>query len=198
VTKSGDVSHVAGSWQVPNLKCALGEDSGASQWIGLDGLNAGLVQTGVVSRCARGVQLNLAFYQVLPKNAKAQYLSPHTNVVLNGDFIDAEIRHAKGKQYSISLQDGWWNFSKTVTYDGAPKTAEWIVESGENFGSVDKLSNFGTVHFEAALFNERLVTNQDTNKFMAAGKDGSPKTKIADIEQRGGHGPNFDVKWLRP
>ena len=197
VTTTGDVSHVAGSWQVPRLSCAVGENSGASQWIGLDGVNAGLVQVGVATKCAAGLQVNLAFYQVLPQNSTAQYLSPTTNVVWNGDIVDAEIRRVADGQYSISLSDGWWKFSQTVTYNGSPKTAEWIVESGDQNGGVNALSNFGTVHFESALFNDKLVTNQDTNKFVATGSGDSPKTEIADIGQYGGHGPNFDVKWLR-
>jgi hypothetical protein len=62
---------------------------------------------------------------------------------------------------------------------------------------VDALSNFGTIHFEGAFFNEELVAAGDTNKFIATGEDGRPKTGIGDIGQLGGRGPNFDVAWLR-
>ena len=197
VTKPGSVSQAAGSWQVPRLNCDPRERSGASQWIGLNGVNTGLVQTGIVSRCATGVQINVAFYQVIPKNSTAQYLSPTTYPVFTGTIVDAEIRHDSGNQYSISLSGGAWNFSKNVSYDTTPKTAEWIVESGDRGGTADDLSNFGTIHFEAARFNDKLVTNDDTVKFIATGSDGRPKTKITDIDQYGGHGPNFDVKWVR-
>jgi hypothetical protein len=43
--------------------------------------------------------------------------------------------------------------------------------------AVDKLSNFGTVHFEAASFNEGLVTNQDTVKFIAIDKAGGRRQR---------------------
>jgi hypothetical protein len=156
------------------------------------------VQTGIVSRCATGVQINVAFYQVIPKNATAQYLNPTTYPAFTGTIVDAEIRHDSGNQYEISLSGGAWNFSKTVTYDATPKTAEWIVESGDHGGSADDLSNFETVHFEAARFNDDLVSNEQTTTYVATTSNGRPKTKITSIDQYGGHGPNFDVKWLRP
>jgi peptidase A4-like protein len=96
VTKPGKALQVAGSWQVPKLSCDRLENSGAAQWIGLDGVNAGLVQTGVVSRCAAGVQINVAFYQVIPKDSAAQYLSPTSEPVFTGAIVDAEIRHDSG------------------------------------------------------------------------------------------------------
>jgi hypothetical protein len=43
----------------------------------------------------------------------------------------------------------------------------------------DALSNFGTIHFEGAFFNEELVAAGDTNKFIATGEDGRPKTGLA-------------------
>jgi Peptidase A4 family len=201
VIRSSSTSQVAGWWQVPNLNCATGENnSNASQWIGLDGINAGLVQTGVASKCVVGVQVNAAFFQVLPRMSAAQYPNPPTHVVWAGDRVEAEIRNVGGNRYSISLRDNGfsWDFSTIEAYDGAPKTAEWIVEAGPRSGNQENLSDFGTVHFEAAFFNDNVVTSQDAIKFVAENGSGNAKTEVSDISQFGGQGPNFDIKWTRP
>jgi Peptidase A4 family len=199
VTKAGPVSQIAGSWQVPSLQCAVGEDSGASQWIGLDGINSGLVQVGVASRCAKGLQVNLAFYQIIPQNSVAQYLSPATNTVFNGDFVDAKIVKSSAGAYSVTLSDGWWSFSQDVKYGPTPHTAEWIVESGthDSGKTADPLSNFKTVHFTGGMLNGNLLTDGDTVPFTAVNASGQPTTSVSNITQFGGAGPAFDVAWLR-
>jgi hypothetical protein len=195
VTKSGKLTKVSGTWQVPTLKCGTGS-SNASQWVGLAGVNAPLVQIGIVSVCSLGVQQNHAFYQVVPKNARDQVI---VGLVTPGDLIDASITFLGGHRYRVHItENAWsWQFTKPVTQPDmktTPKTAEWIVEAGSG---VD-LSSFGSVHFEDAFFSKNTwLSNANGVKFIADTHSGRPKTKLTKVSPYGGHGPNFTVTWVR-
>lgn len=195
VTKSGKRTKVSGTWQVPTLTCGIAA-SNASQWIGLAGVDAPLVQIGIISRCSLGLQQNHAFYQVVPKDARDQVI---VGEVTPGDLIDASVTYLGGHRYRVHItENAWsWDFTKIVRQPNmgtTPKTAEWIVEGG----SGQALSNFGTVHFEEALFNKRTsLTNANGVKYIADTRSGKPKTKVSKVSPYGGHGPNFTVKRLR-
>jgi len=193
VTKTGKRTKIIASWHVPTLKCGTAL-SNASQWIGLAGVNAPLVQIGIESICSTGIQYDYAFYQVVPKQSSGKKI---IGLVTPGDLIDASVKYLGGHKYRVHLmENAWsWDFTKKVTQPDlgtAPKTAEWIVEAG----SGTPLSKFGRVHFENAFFNNRSLTNRNARIFIADTGSGS-KTRVTKISQYGGHGPNFSVKWLR-
>jgi hypothetical protein len=199
VTKASATSQVSGSWLVPRLSCAtLENDSNASQWIGIGGVNAPLLQVGVVSKCIQGVQVNVGFYEkvVDPTNSAAQYIEPLTHLVGAGDSIDAEIASEGAGAYQVSLNENgaWWQFSTIQMLDSTPQTAEWIVEGGPLNNAAQKLSNFGTVHFEGAFANGQPVTEEGTYTFVATAGSNTRAT-VSPITQFGGRGPNFDIFW---
>jgi hypothetical protein len=201
VTNTGSASQVLGWWTVPSLKCSALENSNASQWIGLGGGpgETPLVQIGTISSCNAGVPMSHGFTQVVPRQATSQPFVMGFNA---GDSIEAEVKYLGGNQYSLRLtNNACWcgSYTATVTQPNlskAPKTAEWIVEQSAEPILGQGLTNFGKVSFESAMFNGRLVTAQDTVKYVLTDQNG-PKTTVSNISQFGGHGPNFDVTWVR-
>jgi hypothetical protein len=193
VTKRAPTTHVLGWWEVPRVECNPGESSNAGQWVGLGGVNEPLVQAGVVSGCLAGQPVAFAFYQTPPSQSSATWLLQY--LVASGDNMEAEISYLGGNQYQVRLADaGLWEFNQQVTQPDlstVPMTAEWIVEGAGG----QPLSNFGTVHFESAFLNNRLLASGDTNVFLQDVGRG-PKVTVSDISQFGGHGPNFDVTWV--
>lgn len=177
--------------------------AGLGQWIGLGGLDTatitspGPVQIGTVSRCAAGVQLSFAVWEVRPGQSGTQTIL--TGPVTAGDYIDADVKYLGGNQYSISITDNsWeWTFSQTVTQPAsnvAPKMADWIIEAGG-----PPLANFGTAQFTECYYNnggglEPLVSGYT----FEAGTSSGNETSVSPISQYGGYGPNFTITWQRP
>ena len=135
---------VVGTWSVPTVACAPGENSWSSPWVGIDGDTSNTVeQTGTDSDCVNGSPEYSAWYEMYPKFA---YLVPIT--VNAGDSITAQVNYTGGA-FVLSITDNrtGGHFSIAQTSKKARRTSiEWI-EEGPAGGM---LSNFGTVSFTGA------------------------------------------------
>jgi hypothetical protein len=202
VTSGGKATDVTASWTVPSVQgCGLVNSAGSSEWIGLGGVNAPLVQIGTRDIC--GLLPNpVAVWEVLPEQSTPQLIDDCTTLTLcgrvtPGDLIDAEVKYVGGNNYFISITDNdWrWTWSKTVTQPASsatPQTAEWIVEAPGL-----PLSNFGTVQFTDGRWNSGTGLGDLTSATVYEVDDSSgPQTSVSAISQYGGYGPNFTVTWL--
>ena len=171
VVPSGSLlTDVGGTWQVPKLDCSATPDSGVGTWLGLGGAGAGsgtLLQTGVVSDCASGVQQDRAFWELLP--AFATYFTGFT--VYPGDTIEATVFETTTGAWETRVDDlttgisgvmvtgeGWGvlpDGSSTFPSQGSTVgltylggySAEWIVEDYDQNGSQVPFADYGTVTF---------------------------------------------------
>jgi len=166
---SSTITSVSGTWTVPRLDCSKTPNAGASEWVGIGGAGAStgiLLQTGISTDCAGGVQTNSAWWELLP--AYATYF--HGFTISVGDTIQATVFEGSngswetrvddvttgrsgvmvtGGGYGI-MTDGSSTFpisgSANVSYSGG-YSAEWIVEAYEANGSQVGLAAYGTVTF---------------------------------------------------
>lgn len=186
------------TWTVPSLQnCGLAGSAEAAEWIGLGGVNAPLVQIGTQQIC--GALAPTAVWEVVPEQSKPQVITcAFSCQVTPGDLIDAEVKYVGGNQYSISITDNaWsWTWSKTVTQPASsapPHTAEWIVEGP------GAMANFGTVEFTDCMWSSGTGLQDLTSATVYEADAGRGlQTSVGSIGQFGGHGPWFDVTWMRP
>jgi Peptidase A4 family len=182
IQPSVPVTEVSGQFTVPTLNCADITDASEAMWVGIggDGPSTGdLLQTGVESTCAAGVQVeNPGWWEEFP-----EYFSVNFNsmVVSPGDQISASVYQAADGSWVTKVDDltkgvsgvmqtgvGWGTIldasptswlveegdASTVSYAGG-SSAEWILEdygTGAN-GTPVPFADFGTVRFENLTTN---------------------------------------------
>ena len=146
-------TNVVGTWTVPSVKCAPGENSWSSPWVGIDGNVSNTVeQTGTDSDCVNGTPYYYAWYEMYPKFAYQAGLT-----VSPGDSITGQVTYTGGA-FVLALTDNTTHgrFSIAQTSKKARRTSiEWIME-GPSGGL---LSNFGSVSFTGASGTINGVTD---------------------------------------
>jgi hypothetical protein len=139
-----NASDVIGTWTVPAVNCASGENSWSSPWVGIDGDVSNTVeQVGTDSDCQKGTPVYYAWYEMYPKSAVILPLP-----VSAGDTITGEVTYSSGA-FVLKLTDNKWNapFQTTQQSSKAQRTSvEWIMEGPSN----QLLSDFGAVSFTGA------------------------------------------------
>jgi hypothetical protein len=147
---NGSVTGVKGSWIVPAVACASGENSYSSFWVGIDGFNSNTVeQIGTDSDCENGQPVYYIWYEFYPHPS----YTVNNIAVRPNDIISAEVAYAgtKGGQFTVTLTNVTTNktFSTTTKASSAKlSSAEWIVEAPWSAGILP-LANFGTASFGA-------------------------------------------------
>jgi hypothetical protein len=175
VPSASPVTEVSGRFTVPRLNCSNTPDAGESTWTGIGGTGGSsgdLLQTGVVSLCSGGSQVeNAAWWELVPPLPEQDFTSMS---VSPGDSIQATVEQNPDGSWTTRLDDLTTRVSGVMTtgigygtvLDSAPTvwvneesttvpasyggghTAEWIVEDFElSNGSLVPLADFGTVSF---------------------------------------------------
>lgn len=167
------VTSVSGEFTVPTLDCTKTRNAGETAWVGTGGAGGSsgdLLQTGVVSECIGGVQVeNPAWWEEFPQYP-AQLFSGM--LVSPGDLIEASVSQSPDLSWTTRLDDvtkgvsgvmhtgdTWGTFAdaaptvwlsqhdaSTVSYTGG-RTAEWIVEDYGTTSGLVPFADFGTVTF---------------------------------------------------
>ena len=144
----GGATHVIGSWTQPRVqKCAAGETSWSSPWVGIDGDTSNTVeQIGTDSDCQNGVPYYYAWYEMYPKQ-----LVKIAIPVSPGDNFTGEVTYTSSGTFLLTLTNNTVTSSKPFSTTQTSKKArlasvEWIME-GPTSGT---LTNFGTVSFTNA------------------------------------------------
>ena len=114
------VSAVSGSFVVPTVTCASGENSYSSEWVGIDGFTSATVeQDGVAAGCENGSPTYYAWYEMYGDSnlngGNSVELSPTSYPVSPGDTITASVS-VTGDNWTLSLDDPTqnWTFSTVV------------------------------------------------------------------------------------
>lgn len=161
VDGSGATS-VTGTWTQPTVKCAAGENSWSSPWVGIDGDNDNTVeQTGTDSDCVNGTPYYYAWYEMYPKSTVTVNLAVHP-----GDSITGTVTYTSGS-FTLSLKDNTTGatFSTVQASKKAKRTSvEWIVEGPSN----GLLSDFGSLSFGSA---SATINGQTASLGSLAGAD---------------------------
>jgi len=188
-----NVNFVQANWDVPQNMCGI--KSSASQWVGLGGVPSNLLQIGVVSYCALGVQVNDAFWEDTATQSNQQIISFNVHP---GDLIYASVEQDNSKQAQLTISDNntglVWSMFEQPALKTTPKSAEWIVEAGGV-----PLANFGTVNFVNCYYGDfggpLAPTNSNSSQVIQVTPHGSA-TAISSIT-KGADGPSFSVNYVR-
>jgi len=137
-------TQVRGTWTQPAVKCAAGENSWSSPWVGIDGDTSNTVeQTGTDSDCQSGQAVYYAWYEMYPKSLVTLSMAVHP-----GDSITGVVKYSSSS-FTLTLTDNTTHVSFTTTQSSRKaqrSSIEWIME-GPSSGL---LSDFGAVPFSAA------------------------------------------------
>ncbi|MDI5972590.1 G1 family endopeptidase [Streptomyces sp. SL13] len=105
VAQGGRYTSVAASWTQPAFSCA-GGGTGASYWVGLDGMtDATAEQAGTSTECSGGVASMSAWYELYP--AAPVYFA---NPVSAGDRLSASVSTGGTGTFTLKVTDvtkGW-------------------------------------------------------------------------------------------
>jgi Peptidase A4 family len=202
VAISGRYTHALTTFQVPSSKCppSVTTQSAVGYWLGLGVTGKTLEQAGVTTHCVNGIGSYGAFYEMIP-GPGPQILNPVQYPVFPGDFVDVDITFTEPNMFTMTIKDGWWNFTTSQPQSdmaGALDAAAFITEAPGN--DVSPLTNFGTAHFQNSWANDTLLTDLDQSarvqKWIMVDKANQVKAQPSALTPYGGHGPAFDVNWV--
>lgn len=175
VPSATPLASVSGQFTVPTLNCVETPNAGEAAWVGTGGAGAtsgDLLQTGVVSECSGGTQVeDPGWWEEYPEYPARLF---NTMRVSPGDRIEASVSRNSDGSWTTRLDDlstmvsgvmhtgdRWGTVldsapntfattegdASTVSYSGG-RTAEWIVEDfGTTGGTLVPFADFGTVTF---------------------------------------------------
>jgi hypothetical protein len=191
VTGTG-ATHVIGTWTQPSVKCAAGENSWSSPWVGIDGDTSNTVeQIGTDSDCQNGTPVYYAWYEMYPKSLVTFGVAVHP-----GDSFTAEVTTGTSGSYLLKLTNNTTkaSFQTTQASKRARRNSvEWVME-GPSSGL---LSNFGSAPFSAA---SATISGKTANLGSFANADpitmvtnqGVPRAVPSSVS---GGGTSFSVSW---
>lgn len=173
VPSATPVTSVSGRFTVPTLNCKKTPTAGEAVWVGTGGasVNDDLLQTGVVSECVGGTQVeNPGWWEEYPEYPAKLFDSM---TVSPGDQIEASVSQGIDLSWTTRLDDlttgvsgvmhtgdHWGTVrdtdpttwlatpvdASTVSYSGG-HTAEWIVEDYATSSGLVPFADFGKVTF---------------------------------------------------
>jgi|SRR5580658_4654212 hypothetical protein len=147
----GTYTYVHGSWTVPAVTCASGENSQSSTWVGLDGWGSDTVeQLGSTTGCIFGVAAYFPWTEMYPALPV-----PLDESMTPGDAMTGSVTSsAGGTSYLLVLTDNTkkWTYRTTAAASPADEdlSAEWITELPSCPVFCDNLTDFGSVTFRDA------------------------------------------------
>ncbi len=183
-------TNVAGTWTQPTAKCAAGENSWSSPWVGIDGDTSNTVeQTGTDSDCVNGSPSYYAWYEMYPKQLVVVPITIHA-----GDSITGQVSYASGG-FTLSLTDNTTGkTSSTVQQSKKAKrsSVEWIMEGPSN----GLLSDFSSVAFSkaSATINNTtaaLGSFAGENPITMVTSSGAARATPSNVSKGG----SFSVTW---
>lgn len=175
---SGSFTSSEGDWNEPSLGSSC-TNNGEATWTGLGAVNSGnLGQDGtIMGSNIPGLNQHQAWTEILPAGAFAQNL--YATV---GQGFDAQTSWSS-PFYHFYLHNDYTGgtvsfYSSASSFDGS--TADFIAERPAVSGSLDNLSNFGTLSYNFALANNNSINQySDTNVTMTNGLPWPFRTVLA-------------------
>ncbi len=172
-TKNGAAAfdHVTGAWVQPSV-AASSSAQYADTWVGVDGYDGKLLQTGTTA-VTRNDAVSYEPWFV------AWTGTPSGTTVIDepvaaGDHMRVEIDRDTSGAWSVQLDDEseGWRWSTTVTYPASGSSAEWIEEAPGTWSTPS---------------HHQTLADYDSVTFTTAGADGEPPGTVTtyDIADNG-------------
>lgn len=151
----GKFTAVSATWTVPNVSP---QTSGTdATWIGIGGVETNdLIQAGTQAIVESGQVVYSAIWETLPDVAQ-----PVPLAINAGDQITVSIAQQERGTWQISISDATngQSWTKSVKYDSAHSSAEWIEEAPSTGRlAILPLDSFGSVTFTSATAVENGQT----------------------------------------
>jgi Peptidase A4 family len=194
--RQGVATKVSGSWIVPAVSPSQG-DAFSAIWVGIGGYGENsLIQTGTLQGYRNGGFTYYAWYELLPNTAiRIQGIN-----VEPGDEMTASVSLVDANQNSwlIEINDVTTgeSFSKTVVYNSARLSAEWIVERPTISGNISDLASFGSVTFADCQASIGGITGNVSGfpGYQLVMYDG--QTQLVKVSALSGGGSSFTIDYI--
>jgi putative cell wall-binding protein len=156
-SKNGAASfdHVTGAWVQPGV---VGSSSAqyADTWVGVDGYDGKLLQTGTTAWTEGGAVSYEAWFVAWTGNSSGMTVIDEP--VAPGDHVQVAIDRNSSGTWSAELEDttAGWQWSTTVTYPANGSTAEWIEEAPGTWSTpshYQTLADYGSATFTTVRAN---------------------------------------------
>jgi hypothetical protein len=187
-----NATRVTGTWTQPAARCAAGEKSWSSPWVGIDGDTSNTVeQIGTDSDCVSGAPTYYAWYEMYPKGLVQLSMAIHP-----GDVMTGSVTATAPASFTMTLTDKTSGATYTTTQTAkkvpARSSVEWIVEGPSN----GLLSDFGTTPFSSSS----ATINGATGTVGSFGAAANPITMVtstgaARATPSSVSGGSFSVTW---
>lgn len=162
---AGSVTAVSGSWTVPKVSPAPGQNF-CSVWVGIDGYASATVeQIGTEHDWINGRQVNYAWFEMFPRFPFTIRNFP----VEIGDVMGAQVLYAGNGVFKLTIVNYTKNVftrvptDKTTLKRAKRSSAEWIVEAPSGNNGVLPLANYGTIFFTNCLATINRVNGTISN-----------------------------------
>lgn len=158
--------HVTGAWVQPSV-VASPSSQYADTWVGIDGYDGKLLQTGTTAWTTGGRVSYDAWFVAWTGTASGMTVIDEP--VAAGDHMQVAINRLPGGTWSVELEDATagWSWSTTVTYAATGSTAEWIEEAPGTWSTPARhqaLADYGSATFTTMRANgvaPKTVTTLD-------------------------------------
>jgi hypothetical protein len=146
------VSSISASWQVPRAKQRVsGQAEAASDWVGISGSRASLIQAGTATTVGRaGIPGNYAWYETLPSAEVETPLATRS-----GDRLSVEIGRVGTDRWRIRMANATTGhtWSTSVRYAASGSSADFVTERPDTSAGPSTLPNRSATSFRHATVN---------------------------------------------
>lgn len=141
--------HVTGAWVQPRV-VASSSAQYADSWVGIDGYDGKLLQTGTTAWTQGGSVSYEAWFVAWTGTPSGMTIID--DPVAAGDHMEVAIDRNPSGTWTVDLNDATagWTWSKTVTYPATGSTAEWIEEDPSTWSTPSHyqiLADYGSTTF---------------------------------------------------
>ena len=148
-------AQVTGAWVQPSV-VASSSPKYADTWVGIDGYDGKLLQTGTTAQTEGGTVGYEAWF--VAWNGSTSGMTVLSEPVSPGDRMAVAIDRTATGAWSVALTDrtAGWTWSTTVTYPANGSTAEWIEEAPGTWSTpshYQTLADYGSVTFTTVHAN---------------------------------------------
>ena len=142
-------SRVTGTWVQPAVAPSTASEY-ADTWVGIDGYDGTLLQTGTTAWSGNGGVGYEAWF--VAWNGSSSGMTVLDEPLSPGDRMHVAIQRVTTGRWSVALidQSAGWTWSTTVTYPATGQTAEWIEEAPGTWSTSSRtqtLADYGSVGF---------------------------------------------------
>jgi len=194
--RQGVTTNISGSWTVPAVSPSQG-DTFSAVWVGIGGYGENtLIQTGTLQGYRNGGLTYYAWYELLPSTAiriESMNVEPGDSMTASISLVNANLN-----SWLIEINDvtSGESFSRTVVYNSARLSAEWIVERPTVSGNITKCADFGSVTFTDCQASIDGVTGPVSSFPGYQLVMYNDQTQLVKVSALSGDGSSFTIDYI--